>query len=181
MIIFAFFIFITIKIFLILIFLTSLSPVLVGLFIIIVINGVSKGTRGRFAPALWNVATVGVMIFCTWLLCKDIFHDHYDFGPLPFLILMIYGFGSLAAFAIPAAINQRKEQKARRAQWQAEVPAKRPTAISRTIAIVCSGLTGVGILILITESAPLAETLPPTIVFGFASIVCWIIPRQTGI
>ena len=111
MIIFAFLIYILLVVLIGASALVYLSPILMGLIIIIIANAVSKFKRGKMAPVLWNIVTVGVTIFATGMLWKDIFDDAIDTGSLPFNILSLYGLGSLIVFAISEVIRQNRERK----------------------------------------------------------------------
>ena len=111
MIVFAFLLYIVLVVLLGVSALVYLSPILMGLIIIIIANAVSKFKRGKMASVLWNIVTVGVTIFATVMLWKDIFDDTVDTGPLPFIILSLYGLGSLIIFARPEAIREHRERK----------------------------------------------------------------------
>ena len=141
MIIFAFLLYIVLVVLLGVSALVYLSPILMGLIIIIIANAVSKFKRGKMASVLWNIVTVGVTIFATGMLWKDIFDDAVDTGPLPFIILSLYGLGSLIVFAIPEAIREHNERKEYQQviAWE-DLPEKTQKRIrtSRVIAIVCT-------------------------------------------
>ena len=178
MIIFAFLLYIVLVVLLGVSALVYLSPILMGLIIIIIANAVSKFKRGKMAPVLWNIVTVGVTIFATGMLWKDIFDDTVDTGPLPFIILSLYGLGSLIVFAIPEAIREHQERKEYQQviAWE-DLPEKtqKRIRISRIVAIVCTVMAGIGAIIAATGSSSISESLPPTIMFAIVAIICWVI------
>ena len=106
MIIFAFILYILLVVLLGVSALVYLSPILIGLVIIVIGNAVSKIKRGKMGTILWNVVTIGITIFATGMLWKDIMSDAVDTGPMPFIILTLYGLVSLIVFAIPEAIRE---------------------------------------------------------------------------
>ena len=87
-------------------------PVIIGLFIIGVINGMSKAMRGRYAPILWDLATVGVVINSSLMFWKDIGSDLIDTGAQPFTSLVIYGGCSIFFIFILAFVEAGKESAA---------------------------------------------------------------------
>ena len=178
MIIFAFLIYIFLVIMLGVSALLYLSPILMGLIIIIIANAVSKFKRGKMASVLWNIVTVGVTILATGMLWKDIVDDAVDIGPLPFIILSLYGLGSLIIFAIPEALREHRERKEYHdiIAWE-DLPEKTQRRIrtSRVVAIVCTAMAGIGAIILATGSANISESLPPTIMFAIVAVICWVI------
>ena len=160
------------------------SPALIGIAIIVIGNIVSMTKRGKAASILWDVLTVVVTIFSTILLWKDIMSDAVDFGALPFIILFIYGLGSLVGFGIPMAmaipkvIKEQKERKLHREiiPWEAlSEKIQKRIRRSRVVAIACLVMTALGTIIIATGSAAISEALPPTIIFAIISIICWAI------
>lgn len=158
-----------------------LSPILMGLVIIIIANAMSNFKRGKMAPVLWNVVTIVVTIFATVMLWKDIFDDAIDTGPLPFIILALYGLGSLIAFSVPEAIREgRDRRKYQELMTWEELPIKVQKRIrtSRIVAIICTVMACVGTIAVITEDTAVGESLPPTILFAVVAIICWIIATK---
>ena len=178
MIIFAFLLYILLVVLLGVSALVYLSPILIGLVIIVIGNAVSKVKHGKMGTILWNVVTVGITIFATGMLWKDIMSDAIDTGPLPFIILALYGLVSLIVFAIPEAIREQKEKKV----YQEVVPwidlpekTRKRIRTTRIIAIVCTAMVGIGAIIVATGSTDISESLPPTIMFAIIAIICWVI------
>ena len=155
--------------------LVYLSPVVIGLGIIIIANIVSKVKRGKIAPVLWNVITVGITVFTTGILWKDIVDDAVDTGPLPFIILATYGIISLAFLAMPKITRKQKVYK--EVILLQDLPKKTQKRIrtSRVVAIVCTVMAGIGLLIAMTGAADINESMPPTGVFVIVAIICWAI------
>ena len=85
-------------------------PVLMGLIIIGVGNGLHRSARGKFAPAWWNVVTIVLTIITTIIWNADIFGENVDTGPVPLIILGIYALGSLFVFAFYSAAAKKKEE-----------------------------------------------------------------------
>ena len=181
-----------------------LLPTLIGIFILAIGNLACKSCTKKFAPIWWDVVTVVLMIVSTVLLCKDIFGTA-DIGSLPFVILGVYGLVSLYVLILPAAIKQHREKKAlkmlkKAAEYEGvEIPYMEDTPVKpaepqrimtldelpekiqkrrrtcKIVAIVCTVITAAGILSLVTESAEISESLPPTIMFAIGAIICWAI------
>lgn len=86
-----------------------LSPILIGLVILGIANGMSKAGRGKFAPVLWDIATVVVTIYSTSMLWKDINSEAVDTGATPFIVLVFYGLFSLIFIAALNAFSQKKK------------------------------------------------------------------------
>lgn len=105
-------------------FFAYVSPLLIGLVIIGLVNGMSKALRGKYAPILWNVLTFGVTVYATAMLWKDLFSDAVDMRALPFEILIIYGLVSVIFIAILYAVQQSKSQPAPAPQKKFEQSSK---------------------------------------------------------
>ena len=152
-----------------------LSPILIGLTSIVIANAISKIKRGKMAPVIWHVITIAVTIFSTGMLWKDIWEETVDTGPLPFIILVIYGIISIAILGLPEPSQRTKP--CREVIALEDLPEKTQKRIrtSRVVAIICTVMAGVGIIIVATESANISESLPPTILFGIVAIICWAI------
>ena len=86
-----------------------LSPILIGFVILCIANGMSKAGRGKFAPILWDIATVVVTIYSTSMLWKDINSEAVDTGATPFIVLVFYGLFSLIFIAALNAFSQKKK------------------------------------------------------------------------
>ena len=42
-------------------------------------------------------------------------------------------------------------------------------------ALICTVLAGLGGIVLLTDSSPVSECLPPTVLFTVAAAVCWVL------
>lgn len=152
-----------------------LSPLLIGLVTIVIANEISKIKRGKRAPVVWHVITVAIMVFSTGMLWKDIWEESVDTGPLPFIILVLYGIVSIAVLAM-SEFRQRPRSY-REVIALEDLPEKTQKRIrtSRVVAIICTVMVGMGMIVVATESANISESLPPTILFGIVAIICWAI------
>ena len=90
-----------------------MAPILIGLFIITLGNILRKSKHDRFAPVWWNILSIVIAIFSTSILWKDIFEDTHNYGPAPFVILIIYGLLSFCylAIAVPRKENYISEEE----------------------------------------------------------------------
>lgn len=152
-----------------------LSPILIGLTSIVIANAISKIKRGKMAPVIWHVITIAVTIFSTGMLWKDIWEETVDTGPLPFIILVIYGIISIAILGLPEPSRRTKPRREVIALEDLSEKTQKRIQTSRVVAIICTVMVGVGIIIVATESANISESLPPTILFGIVAIICWAI------
>ena len=91
--------------------LVFISPILMGLIIIIIGNVTAKTGRGKMVLILWNIAAVALTIFATDMLWKDIMSEAVDIGLWPFGILALFGFVSLVAHAVFETIQKQREKK----------------------------------------------------------------------
>ena len=85
------------------------SPIVIGIGILSIGNVISKASRGKFAPVLWDIATVVVTIYSTSILWRDINSEAVDTGATPFIVLVFYGLFSLIFIAALNAFNQKKK------------------------------------------------------------------------
>ena len=70
------------------------TPIVMGLVVIIGGNYIRKSKHGSFAPAWWNILSVLITIISTALFWIDTFNDRFNCGPVPFIILIFYALGS---------------------------------------------------------------------------------------
>ena len=84
-----------------------LSPIILGLIIIIVGNMVRIKKHNKFAPIWWDILSVVATILSTSMLWKDITYEAYDYGGTPFLILIFY---ATFSFCLLALVEPRKEK-----------------------------------------------------------------------
>ena len=77
-----------------------ISTIVIGIGIITIVNVVSKVARNKFAPVWWQILTVIVTIFSTAIFYNDLSSESVDTGPMPFIILIVYGIASLVLVGI---------------------------------------------------------------------------------
>lgn len=83
-----------------------ISTIVIGIGIIGIVDGVSLAKRKKFAPIWWHILTVLITVFSTAMFYKDVFSESIDTGPLPFIILVVYGIFSLALIGISSTTKQ---------------------------------------------------------------------------
>lgn len=152
-----------------------LSPLLIGLVTIVIANEISKIKRGKKAPVVWHIITVAIMVFSTGMLWKDIWEESVDTGLLPFIILVLYGIVSIAVLVAPEFTQKPKLYREVIALEDLPEKTQKRICTCRVVAIICTVMAGMGMIVVATESADISESLPPTILFGIAAIICWAI------
>lgn len=100
-----------------------LSPLLIGLIIIAIVNTLFKKHHQKSAPIVWIILTIFVIILSSILLWKGINSNAPNIGSLSFVILIAYGFISLCIFALPIAARQSKEKKLQKLIKKGKYPA----------------------------------------------------------
>jgi hypothetical protein len=95
--------------------LVLVSPLLLGFGILVMINAAWLSQTNKMASAPWNVVTVGVALVALGMLVVDMTSKETDMGPLPFVILLIYGVIAIIVAAITAVISRRKRDRAAKA------------------------------------------------------------------
>ena len=108
-----------------------LLPALIGLGILILSNVVSKSTGDNFAPLIVNISTIVVTIVASVLFWKDMFDDSIDVGPLPFIILLIYGMLALAICNIHLGDGRGTRKKDYSSKKNSPAPKKQVVTVIR--------------------------------------------------
>ena len=91
--------------------LVFLIPIIIGVFIIGLINAAYRSMKGTFAPVWWNITTAVVTIIATALMWNGVLVSSSNSDKLAFIILLIYGLASLFVLVFPIAVKQHKEQR----------------------------------------------------------------------
>lgn len=91
--------------------LVFLIPIIIGVFIIGLINAAYRSIQNTFAPVWWNIATVVVTIIATVLMWNGVLSSSSNSDNLAFVILLVYGLISLFVLVFPIAVKQLKAQR----------------------------------------------------------------------
>ena len=149
------------------------SPLAISILMIIAANALSLIKHNKMMHPLWDVMTVLLGILTTLLLWVDIGNEQINIGAIPFLALLIYGIVSL----VVCRVQNEKKQKVQTifvAQNVTEKPKWRKP-VCRGFAIFFTAISLIGILIILTNGAEIAEVLPIVIVFGNLAVIFWAI------
>ena len=90
-------------------FFVYVSTIVIGIFIGVGINVFSIASRAKRAPIWWDILAVVVTIWSSVMLWKDIASESVDYGPKPFLVLIVFGIASMLLIFIMSAIDTKQD------------------------------------------------------------------------
>ncbi len=88
-----------------------LLPLLIGMVFAVIIHTAAKHLLGKPIAAIWNVCSIAVVAVSSVMLWADIADRGNNSGPLPFVILLVYGLVSLSVLGILALVKAGRKKE----------------------------------------------------------------------